>query len=992
MNVMIAQSSISRNEIWGLGNPGIFFISYKNGRPKAGESQDSLIGTSELTRSNVRIDKYHMMQLIGQTSATIDLSGRPNQIKNGRYLLSMLLQEKNLNINFSTTANIYQQGYAPFMKYDPQEIKVQIDRGKIKSGVIDSKTIGEGAAGGLFHIIHNKYGAEAALSASHDIQQLALAFLFYRGFTVSMEDLVLDKKHIQKIHEIESSLVKGSHLITKELNDGYIIPPIGSTIQEFYEEKQLNQLSSGDLFIGPVLNSIDPTNNGFSKLIMTGSKGKPVNLWSSVSAIGQLTIGGERMKEDFGGRTLPYFTRYDNNPISRGYIANSYSAGIINTEFIANAQEARNSLIGIAMGTAVSGEQNRKSIKNLEPIAINNRRQASKFKNILQPIYGDDGADPRYLEMITIPTMAKNLSDKKFAELYHSKAKDFPEFNRKELQNILDKEFAILKQDRDLYRRIFLDIEAKTGRLFTNKIHLPINVKRIIDDVIYQMRDTETSTVDPIQSLEMIQNLTDNLPYRLMNEIMESKKIEIPKYMEHAMTLLRILIRSYLNVATLVKHSISSKMLKIIIDRIKFDYSQSLIDYGVAIGIISAQAVSEPMTQMALDSKHRAGLGGAKVKGMSKIKEIFGARPTERMTSPTMILQVIEEFKYNKAKVREIANHIEMLPFNTFVISWQLFFEEYGKPIHPDYTKETALIKEYEKFNKGVQIPTDLSKWVLRFELSRSNMILKQMDIETIYTKIRTNFPQSFIIYSQENAPSMTKSSNTKKNKNQEHSLVMRVYFRTTFTKTFLDQDKMLEIKDNILNTIIRGVDGIIAANVREASINVIAPSGEIETKQIYSIVTDGTNFQKILENSNIDPNTIQSDSILEIAEMLGIEAAREKIINELRNQVDSVSYKHYPIYADEMCYTGVVTSIERHGLSKRERHNFMLRISESSPINVMEDGAVNNMLDNLEGISPRIMMGESPRIGSLYNSFIIDEEFVKSNTQNVDDVLAELF
>ena len=61
------------------------------------------------------------------------------------------------------------------------------------------------------------------------------------------------------------------------------------------------------------------------------------------------------------------------------------------------------------------------------------------------------------------------------------------------------------------------------------------------------------------------------------------------------------------------------------------------------------------------------------------------------------------------------------------------------------------------------------------------------------------------------------------------------------------------------------------------------------------------------------------------------------------------------------------------------------------SPIAVIEESAVNATEDNLKGVSPPIMNGKNPRIGDLYNTFKIDEEFVKQNVENLEDILEEL-
>jgi hypothetical protein len=126
------------------------------------------------------------------------------------------------------------------------------------------------------------------------------------------------------------------------------------------------------------------------------------------------------------------------------------------------------------------------------------------------------------------------------------------------------------------------------------------------------------------------------------------------------------------------------------------------------------------------------------------------------------------------------------------------------------------------------------------------------------------------------------------------------------------------------------------------------------------------------------------------VAKIYGIAAGKNKALNELRYQVDKASFRHYTVYADEMTYTGSVTSIDRYGSAKRDA-SIMLRISDASPIAVIEDSATNGLTDNLKGVSAPVMLGAKAKIGDLFNTFCLDEEFVKQHVRNLDTMLADL-
>jgi DNA-directed RNA polymerase II subunit RPB1 len=150
--------------------------------------------------------------------------------------------------------------------------------------------------------------------------------------------------------------------------------------------------------------------------------------------------------------------------------------------------------------------------------------------------------------------------------------------------------------------------------------------------------------------------------------------------------------------------------------------------------------------------------------------------------------------------------------------------------------------------------------------------------------------------------------------------------------------------------------------------------------------------MEDILNNPYIDKQRSQTDSLIEFESTFGIEAARQKIICELRNEMSDISKEHCTIYADEMTYSGHVTSIHRTGLQKREMSNVTLRLSFQSPIQVIENAASDGLVDKIGGISGPLILGTAPNIGTTYNKIIVAESFVdtfdKNMAKKIDDEL----
>jgi DNA-directed RNA polymerase beta' subunit len=347
------------------------------------------------------------------------------------------------------------------------------------------------------------------------------------------------------------------------------------------------------------------------------------------------------------------------------------------------------------------------------------------------------------------------------------------------------------------------------------------------------------------------------------------------------------------------------------------------------------------------------------------------------MKNPHMLIMVKPEYETDKIKVQEIANHIEMMYFDRFISETQIFFEVYGNPVHPRFKHEAAAIKEFEKHNFGQKIPGDLSKWCIRFGLNKEELILKSIKLETIVMMIRKNHPEVYLVYNSENSD----------------NLFIRCYIRNSMVKQTNDyyNDTVLKTCTDVKKVIVRGVKNLLATNVIDIMHNHVNPDGSVEMRKIYGIYSTGSNMTDILSNHYIDPYRTQSDSIDEIERVFGIVAARNKIINELIIALEGLNRMHCSIFADEMCYSGVVTNIQKTGLQKRENANITLRLSFQTAIQVIQDAAVNGLVDRISGISGPLVMGTNPNIGTTYNSIIVNDQFIEENSNKLSEAMEDL-
>ncbi|AMN83579.1 DNA-directed RNA polymerase subunit A'' [Faustovirus] len=976
MNLIVYTGAAQRNEAFMLSSLRENFISPINGSPSVGEIEDSIIGLYNLTKTGVYVDHYHLMLLLSGVKQLPDTSKwgfvGPNGVKyyTGREIVSMILVQT--PISMVRKPQSYDPNLAPYIDYHPDDIKVVIDDGVLKSGVLDKKAIARGQNGGIFHLIALEYGFEAAINAIYNLQQIAVAYNMMSGVTIGMQDIVVDKETKRKIDRIANDIVSRSQLVTDKLISGELIPPIGQTVSDFYESQQISLLSVYDDFKDPVLRAkcMNVHINGLLMMALCGSKGELENIYNMVSSIGQKVINGERMLEKFGyKRTLAYYRRFETDPEARGYIPDSYVSGTGTGAFVSGAMNARFDLVVKALNTSVTGEQNRNSIKNMEGSVVDNYRRTTKSHNLQQFVYGEDGLNPSRLEPVKLATI---MLDNAALE---AKFKLDDATNDK----VFVREFEAIVAERNEYRRMFLQLEQINVRnLITDEVKLPVNIERIIDRVKRAFAgEPAMKAVELKQASEYIWNYLEDLHYVLINEYQRSIKGKVPDVIKFAPWLLRVYIRPYL-AAPRIK-DLPVKAIEAICERITLRYTNALMAPGSAAGILAAQSFSAPLTQYMLDAHRRSATGGTSKSSMRTAKEVLGAKPVDKLEAPTMIVPLLPKYAADQNLAQEIANGIENMALNYFVTSWQVFFEKYGEPKHPKYAPEAAMIAEFNKFNPLLKPPSDLIRWCIRLQLNRVNMILKSMSVEVIVRKLRTVYPDLYIVYSPENAPTP----------------IIRIYMRNILFSSSINTDTVNALRETVMATTIRGVQGVISAHTNDRTKiyrNVVDDAtGAIVRTEQHAIMTNGTNIYGMMCVEQIDAYQVQSDAVMEIYEMFGVEAARHKIMIELRGLVDGISHRHYMSYADEMTYNGYVTSVERQGLSHREPNSIMLRIGFAAPIGTLEQAAVHNLSDNISGITAPLLIGSVPKIGTLYNRMYVNDKFVKANLKSADDILDAL-
>ena len=165
---------------------------------------------------------------------------------------------------------------------------------------------------------------------------------------------------------------------------------------------------------------------------------------------------------------------------------------------------------------------------------------------------------------------------------------------------------------------------------------------------------------------------------------------------------------------------------------------------------------------------------------------------------------------------------------------------------------------------------------------------------------------------------------------------------------------------DKVRDLQISGKKDIGKVIIRKAEI------GPNETE--FVIHTEGSNLKEILSLDGIDPKRTTTNSIREIEDVLGIEAARQSIINEANNTLSeqglTVDVRHIMLVADIMTSEGEVKSIGRHGISG-EKSSVLARAAFEETGKHLLNASIRGEVDDLTGIIENIIIGQPIPLGT---------------------------
>lgn len=323
------------------------------------------------------------------------------------------------------------------------------------------------------------------------------------------------------------------------------------------------------------------------------------------------------------------------------------------------------------------------------------------------------------------------------------------------------------------------------------------------------------------------------------------------------------------------------------------DYKKAKIEPGESGGIVAAQSIGEPGTQMTLRTFHFAGVKERNVTlGLPRIIELVDARRIP--STPIMNVYLKKEYRKNKDKATEIAQQLVYTTLSSVASS-----------IYIDHVNSVITVK----------IPKEnLDERNITFEDIKKEIVIPGCKIKTV---ARENYLTLLI-------------------KPDNISALPKIFERVPLIR-------------------VKGIPGIHRALVT-------MDAGE------WIIQTDGSNLTKVLKIPGVDTSRTTTNNIHEIASALGIEAARNVIISEMKGVLEEqgldVDIRHIMLVADMMTLEGEIMQIGRHGISG-EKASVLARAAFEITVPTLVDAAIRGAEDNLTGVMENVICGQMIPVGT---------------------------
>jgi len=593
--------------------------------------------------------------------------------------------------------------------------------------------------------------------------------------------------------------------------------------------------------------------------------------------------------------------------------------------------------------TAETGYIQRKLVKGMEDLVVHHDgtvRDANM--NIIQYQYGEDGINATKLEYVSYPIGSMTRQD-----VITKFGLEGVDFENEVLQEGIERESdadalktyvaEVLEDRKTLIEKVF------RGTM-NNNVVSPVNIGRLIETikVRFSLKKDARTDLTPIYVLQGIKKVYERT--------------------QTFSSLWAGLLRYYLAPHRLiVEERFTKKAFDTLCEILIVKNWQSWVVPGELVGILAAQSIGEPSTQMVLNTFHTAGASRTSnvSGGLPRLKELLIVTASPAASSLTIYLK--DEFKALKEKAREVSQELELTTLRDITRSCAIYYDP--KDDSTVIEEDRSLIEFYKLFEAS-QNQKAANPWMLRLEFDREKMFNKNISMYDVAFILRDKFEDIRLIYSDYNA----------------QKLIMRIRIPTqTSVDGIVDLKKF---QNKLLNgVILRGSVGLKSVSFRKEKANqafLKEVDGVYKSDVEFVLDTDGSNFLEVMNHPAVNGNKLYSTNVHDLYDQLGMEAARAGLIIEFNKIFAEVGVgaRHIGLMVDLMTRSGRLMSMDRYGIFTRDIGPLAKASFETAAEKLLK-ASIFGEVDPVKGVSANIMVGQPLKGGTAFSQIMLDESAV---------------
>jgi len=983
MNMHMPQNVLAESELRHLAAIPYQMISPSGNAPIIGIYQDSLLGSYRLTRPNISFTPRDAMNLL-MMFPKVNVTALRNATSDGQIsnfdIISQILPP--LTMKYKTKLFDEDEDYATSNNV------LEIRNGQYIRGQIEKSVLGS-ASKGIIHRAFNDFGNTQACDFIDDMQNIVTEYMKSSAFSVGISDLVANRQtqdsiiqEIAKQKQEVQSLIERVHLGTFENNTS-------ATNYAEFETNVNNILNEATNQAGKISRKSLGKDNRFLMIVNSGSKGSLINISQMISCLGQTNIDGQRIQYGFDDRTLPHFNKFDDSPSARGFIENSYISGLTAPELFFHAMGGRIGLIDTAVKTSQTGYIQRRLIKGLEDLKVEyDMTVRNNMGKIVQFAYGDDGFESTKVENQIIPLVGMSTE-----EIYlhydmigaNDQTEETINVYSKGASSRAKKQLADTKARCATYIDKLLAVRDEIVKSVfhyknDNGVKLPVAFQSTIANIQGQLYLNSSTIVDitPLEAFDLIEeyfNKLKNMAFVKPTELFETIYF-------FYLTPKDLLVNKRFHRAALI----------LLLETIALKYKQSIVHPGEMVGVIAGQSIGEPTTQLTLNTFHLSGVASKSnvTRGVPRIEEIL--RLTKNPKNPSLTVHMHELDEQDKDRASHFANMLEHTRLVDIVKSVQICFDPSDKS--SNILEDRVLLEQYYEFenmikecmeDESAETTQAKSKWIIRIEMNMETMLEKNITMDDVHFAINSSHGEDIsCVYADYNANNLIFRIRL-------NEKIMNKGKKVRGVPNALDQSDdiymLRNFQENLLNNIVlRGINGITNVLPRKLQNNVIKEDGKYVRKDVWIMDTTGSNLMEVLALDFIDANRTFCNDIHETYKVLGIEAARQVLYNELVEVMEFadvyINYHHLSLLCDRMTCTENMVAIFRSGILN-DNIGPIAKSTFEVHTEVLLNASRHADFDHMRGVSANVMMGQMGVFGTGSFQVILDMDQMK----NLDSV-----